>query len=109
MKRKFDFQNDEIINKKRKLEDYISKKRKFDFQNDEIINKKRKLEENFTSSNKLQKDQYTQTEVDPEKPQLYNENIILKEMLNNLYVEYQKLKNDYEMRLRKQEYFQNVY
>jgi len=105
MKRKFDSENADNenninnTNKKVKLED---------------ISKKRKFEEVSFSTNKKQKfqsyeDKCIQTEIDIEKIQLYNENNILKEMLNNLYNEYQELKNDYELRLRKQEYFQNVF
>lgn len=105
MKRKLEFKNiEEIVkNKKIKIEVYNSKKRKFE--EDSFVSNKKQKNIHIQSF----KDQSTQTEIDLEKIQLYNENNLLKEMLNNLYSEYQQLKNDYEMRIRKQEYFQNVY
>jgi hypothetical protein len=106
MKRKFDFENENSmnnLNKKMKLEDCNLKKRKFEEESFES-NKKQKIN-HFQSFI----DKSSQTDIDYEKIQLYNENNLLKEMLNNLYNEYQQIKNDYEMRIRKQEYIHNVY
>lgn len=98
MKRKNENYDDNVYKKMRIEENH---KRKFE-ENDFYPNKKQKLEI-------LYKEQSTQTDLDNEKIELYQENLLLKEILKNLNNEYQNIKNSYENRMRRIDFFQTAY